>query len=79
MTTQSAQQDEGMLLITDARSRLQRNGWVMQEKVIGDGWQVVGDNGKIMLLVYSATLAGAWVGLLAEVTDLALLPFDVTS
>jgi hypothetical protein len=61
-------------LIEEARERLERDGWSMTEAMLGGGWQVTGDNGKIVYLVQSESRAGAWIGLLAEVAEHYLPP-----
>jgi hypothetical protein len=64
------ERNDAATLIDEARDRLERLGWSMTEASIGSGWQVTGDNGKIMLLVHAGTLAGAWIGLMAEAAEL---------
>jgi hypothetical protein len=59
-------------LIDELRQRLERAGWSWTETAQGTGWQVIGDDGKIRLLVQADTLLGAWVGLAAEVADEAI-------
>ncbi len=66
-------------LIEEAREQLERAGWSMTEAAIGKGWQVTGDNGKIMLLVHAATLAGAWIGLMAEAAELEMVTAPVAT